>query len=80
MDRETSSSLQRAADEFVRAGRQYYFLALQAGIMGGLLWTTTSDGDLAIYAPKGKYKRALLKNIEPIGDTFTFGCVDDTPK
>jgi hypothetical protein len=68
----TIEDLREAGARFLEAGEAYWEMMQKTGIGGAVAWCSSTEGGLAIFT-RGEYRETLLRNIEQIGPTHSFG-------
>lgn len=72
----TMKELYAEADLFLAAGKRYRIAMAKAGLGGAIAWIKDTEGFGCIFT-RGEYVDALLQNIERLGPTYHFGCMDN---
>lgn len=70
-----NSKLNKLADKFLKAGREYRLEANKSGIYGAVIWVSDSKDGLVIYT-RGEYREQILENIHKFGTPRMFGTVN----
>lgn len=69
----TMADIQKAADEFLAAGKAYWEICRKAGLdVGSVTYVEDSAKGLAIFT-RGEYRGAILQNIPEVGRVYQLG-------
>lgn len=72
----TTEELFVEAELFLAAGKRYHKAMDKARMGGAIAWIKDTEGFGCIYT-RGEYLDKLLHNIEQLGKTHYFGCMNE---